>query len=69
MAHLYYNMVCKVFIGSIQLMYVNEVTVTESIKLLSNTAKVVIPRDYREASINGRPGDPSRPDSQTQDPR
>ncbi len=53
MRFLYYNMSCKVTIGNVIINYVNSITIIESIKKLSDTGTIILPREYLEASVNG----------------
>ncbi|MDC9722365.1 MAG: hypothetical protein PSN34_06280 [Urechidicola sp.] len=55
MIPLYYNMVCKVNIGTISLDYVNSISIEDSIKLLENKATIILPREYLESTSDGKP--------------
>ena len=54
MALLYYNMTCKITVGNLQVDTVNSVTIKQSIKVLSDTAKITLPREFREVRAEGR---------------
>ena len=53
MALLYYNMSCQINIGNVQFNTVNAVEVNQSIKELSDKAKIVLPRNAKELLIDG----------------
>lgn len=54
MALLYFNMTCKVSVGQVQFDTVNSITITQSIKKLSDTAQITLPRNFSQANIAGR---------------
>ena len=54
MNFLYFDITCKVTIGNVVIDYVNSLTVSSSIKLLEDKATVVLPREYKEAVLNGQ---------------
>lgn len=53
MNFLFYNMTCRVTIGNIALDRVNAIRIEKSIKQLTDTAKIIIPREYNSVIING----------------
>lgn len=54
MSFLYFNMSCRVKLGSVQTTGVTSISTKESFTELSNTAKITLPREYRSAKINGK---------------
>ncbi len=51
---LYYNMVCKITIGNIVTDAVSSVLIDTSIKKLSDTAKIVLPREFSRVVKDGK---------------
>ena len=55
MIHLYFNMSCRITLaGNVVFDRVNSATVNESIKKLSDTATLILPREFKEAIVEGR---------------
>lgn len=54
MNFLYYNMTCYVTIGNVAFDAVNAVKIEKSIKQLTDTAKITIPREYNSVVIDGK---------------
>jgi len=53
MNYLYYNMACDVTAGKASFQNVNSITIEESIKKLSDTATIVLPREFSRMVIGG----------------
>lgn len=53
MNFLYYNMTCHVTIGNVQFDRVNSIHIEKSIKQPTDTAKIIIPREYNSVIVNG----------------
>ncbi len=54
MIPLYYNMACKITLGNVVIEHVNSVNIEESIKILEDKGTIILPREYREAVVNGK---------------
>ncbi|MBN2669986.1 MAG: hypothetical protein JXR60_12265 [Bacteroidales bacterium] len=54
MASLYKNMVCSIRIGKVLFDVVNAVSIKQSIMLLSDTATLTLPREFKKAIVNGK---------------
>lgn len=54
MALFYFNMACMVIIGNVKFNVVNSISVTESIKQFSNTATIVLPREFSDVKIGSK---------------
>lgn len=53
MNYLYFNMTCSVTIGKITFDRVNSINIIKSIKNLTDTARIVVPREYNSVIIDG----------------
>lgn len=56
MNYLYFNMSCKVTIGNLVFERVNAIKIEQSIKKQSDTAKIILPREYRSVIIDNKLG-------------
>ena len=54
MKYLYYNMSCKITIGNVVFDRVNSIGIVQSIKKLSDTATIIVPRAYSRARVSGK---------------
>ncbi|WP_136464943.1 hypothetical protein [Flagellimonas onchidii] len=54
MQYLYYNMSCEVAIGAVVFDRVNSIIILQSIKKLSDTATIVVPRAFSRATVSGK---------------
>ncbi|AXG70433.1 hypothetical protein KORDIASMS9_02673 [Kordia sp. SMS9] len=54
MRYLYHNIVLKVVIGNVIFDQANSITISQSIKKLSDTATIILPRAYTKANIKGK---------------
>lgn len=52
MNQLYYNMGVRVIIGNVEFKQVNSVSIFKTLKSLSDTANLVLPREFTEATVN-----------------
>lgn len=59
MALLYFNMVCRITLGNVQFDQVNAVNISQSIKLISDTAKITLPRHFT-VKVGDRPEELTR---------
>ncbi|QEE51039.1 hypothetical protein FUA48_16080 [Flavobacterium alkalisoli] len=53
MNYLFYNMTCEVTIGNVRFDRVNNIHIEQSIKNQTKTAKIILPREYNSAIVNG----------------
>lgn len=59
MALLYFNMVCRITLGNVQFEQVNAVNISQSIKSISDTAKITLPRHFT-VKVGDRPEELTR---------
>lgn len=54
MNFLYFDLSCEITIGNVVVNHVHSVTIDESIKTLSDTATIVLPREYTQAIVKNK---------------
>lgn len=54
MASLYFNMACSITVGEVQMDVCNSVKISQSIKQLSDTAEIVLPRNFANSQVAGK---------------